>query len=222
MTHVLLVEDDRNLREALQDNLVSEGYQVAAAATAAAARVAFGSQRFDVVVLDLMLPDGDGYTLCRELRAAGAQSRILMLTARTLEEDLVRGFESGADDYLAKPYRLRELLARVAALARRAAVVGPPTHRFGAYVLDEAGRTLTGAQGPVTLTKTELDVLLVLVRNAGVVHSRDEILDAVWGAGVMVDPHTVDNFVGSLKKKLPGGGFRISTVRGVGFRFDRD
>jgi len=222
MTQVLLVEDDRNLREALQDNLVSEGYQVTAAPTAAAARAAFNAQRFDVVVLDLMLPDGDGYTLCRELRAAGAPSRILMLTARTLEEDLVRGFESGADASLAKPYRLRELLARVAALARRAAAAGPPTHRFGAYVLDEAARTLTGGQGAVPLTKTELDVLLVLVRAAGAVRSRDEILDAVWGAGVMVDPHTVDNFVGSLKRKLPGDGFRISTVRGVGFRFDRE
>lgn len=218
MSRVLVVEDDANLREVLADNLGTEGYEVGQAKNCAEARAAF-AQPWTVVVLDLMLPDGDGYGLCRELRAAKNPARVLMLTARTLEEDLVRGFEAGADDYLAKPYRLRELLARVSALARRGGEVSR-THAVGAYAVDEDARTVTGPKGLVELTKTELDVLLVLVRAKGVVRSRDEILDAVWGSGVMVDPHTVDNFVGSLKKKLPAGGFTIATVRGVGFRLD--
>jgi len=116
---VLVVEDDENLRLALTDNLTEEGYQVHSVAGAAAAIAAARENEFAVVVLDIMLPDGDGYSVCRRLREMGCTASVLMLTARTLEDDLVRGFESGADDYLAKPYRLRELLARVGALLRR-------------------------------------------------------------------------------------------------------
>ena len=119
MSALLLVEDDENLRVTLADNLEEQGYAVTQAATVQAAWAALEAARFEVVVLDLMLPDGDGYALCRKLRAAGHGCRVLMLTARSLEEDLVRGFEAGADDYLSKPYRLRELLARIAALVRR-------------------------------------------------------------------------------------------------------
>lgn len=219
-TQVLVVEDDSSLRLALTDNLEDEGYAVVAAATLAAARTALTKQRFDVVVLDLMLPDGDGYTLCRELRKAGNAARVLMLTARTLEDDLVKGFEAGADDYLAKPYRLRELLARVAALSRRAASAPvAATHSLGKYTVDETRRTVTGPSGDVELTRKEFDLLVCLLRAGDAVVKRDDILDAVWGA-VVVDTHTVDNFVSSLKKKLKAdtSGFELKTVRGVGFR----
>ena len=118
---ILLVEDDESLRLALADNLEAEGHAVEVAADGAAARALLAAKRFELVLLDVMLPDTDGYTLARELRAARNPARILMLTARTLEDDLVRGFEAGADDYLEKPYRLRELLARVKALLRRGA-----------------------------------------------------------------------------------------------------
>ncbi|MEW6434685.1 MAG: response regulator transcription factor [Myxococcota bacterium] len=219
---VLIVEDDANLRLALEDNLRDEGYAVQVAATVKAARAALEAGAPEVVVLDLMLPDGDGYALCRELRQKGLPSRVLMLTARTLEDDLVKGFEAGADDYLAKPYRLRELLARVAALARR----GPATpvgaaHRLGAFTVDEATRTVKGPDGEVELTRKEFDLLVCLLRAGERVVSRDDILDAVWGADVVVDTHTVDNFVSSLKKKLKGPGFELKTVRGVGFRLVR-
>src|SRR5205823_1345520 len=150
--------------------------------------------------------DGDGYQLCRQIRSERLPVRVLMLTARSLEEDLVRGFDAGADDYLSKPYRLRELLARIAALLRRGEVKRS-LHRFGSYTLDEAARTVEGTKGQVPLTRKEFDLLLMLLERKGEVLSRDDILDRVWGADVVVDLHTVDNFVSSLKKKLKGNGF---------------
>jgi DNA-binding response OmpR family regulator len=225
MSSVLVVEDDNNLRLTLEDNLKEHGYDVTAAATAAEAWKALEAKSFDVVVLDLMLPDSDGYTLCKKLRAKKLPARVLMLTARSLEEDLVRGFDAGADDYLSKPYRLRELLARIAALARRGAAGTPaaaPAHRFGPFTLETDARTVQGPDGPVELTRKEFDLLLLLLNSGGRVLSRNEILDAVWGE-VVVDLHTVDNFVSSLKKKLKvrrgPSGFELKTVRGVGFRW---
>ena len=218
-TQVLVVEDDSSLRLAVTDNLEDEGYAVVATASLAAARTALSAQPFDVVVLDLMLPDGDGTELCRELRKAGHGARVLMLTARTLEDDLVKGFEAGADDYLAKPYRLRELLARVAALSRRTGAAASTAHRLGPYQVDETKRSVTGPSGAVELTRKEFDLLICLLRAGDAVVKRDDILDAVWG-DVVVDTHTVDNFVSSLKKKLKAetSGFELKTVRGVGFR----
>ena len=223
-TQVLVVEDDSSLRLAVTDNLEDEGYAVIATASLAAARSAIATQPFDVVVLDLMLPDGDGTALCRELREAGHAARVLMLTARTLEDDLVKGFEAGADDYLAKPYRLRELLARVAALARRnSGTKVSSTHTLGHYQVDETRRTVSGPEGAVELTRKEFDLLVCLLRAGDAVVKRDDILDAVWG-DVVVDTHTVDNFVSSLKKKLrvESAGFELKTVRGVGFRLVKE
>jgi len=214
---VLVVEDDSSLRLALCDNLDDEGYAVSSAATLADARAALKKREVDVIVLDLMLPDGDGTTLCRELRAKRDPTRILMLTARTLEDDLVKGFEAGADDYLAKPYRLRELLARIAALVRRASVPVATKHTLGEWEVDEDARTVKNRQGAVELTRKEFDLLVFLLRAGDSVATRDAILDAVWG-DVVVDTHTVDNFVGSLKKKLK---LDVKTVRGVGFRLNR-
>lgn len=221
---VLIVEDDENLRLALVDNLEEEGYRVWAAATAAQAGQLVSERQFEVVVLDLMLPDGDGYSLCQKLRQEGSPSRVLMLTARTLEEDIVRGFEVGADDYVSKPYRLRELLARVRALSRRAPAPASEVLRFPGFELDCARRTLLDARGrPIELTRTELDLLRCLLLSRDRVLTRDEILDQVWGKEVVVDAHTVDNFVSSLKKKLrwePRSRFQIRTVRGVGYRME--
>ena len=223
---ILIVEDDENLRLALTDNLEAEGYRVEAAATGAGASTKLDEARFDLIILDLMLPDTDGYRLCRELRAAGSTAMILMLTARSLEEDLIRGFDAGADDYLAKPYRLRELLARVQALLRRGGGERPESTSLGVFRIDRLARKVTGADGSVVpLTRTEFDLLALLVKRVDHAISRDEILDAVWGPGVVVDGRTVDNFVSSLKKKLSwsaDSGFRIQAVRGVGYRMEID
>jgi DNA-binding response OmpR family regulator len=222
---VLVVEDDENLRLALTDNLTEEGYQVHAVAGATAAIDVARERSFAVVVLDIMLPDGDGYSVCRKLRELGCTAGVLMLTARTLEDDLVRGFESGADDYLAKPYRLRELLARVGALLRRGASTGGTTTKdLGGFSVDRRARKVMRADGSeIELTRTEFDLLVCLVDHVGEALTREAILDRVWGKGIVVEQRTVDNFISSLKRKLgwsDGCGFNIRAVRGVGYRFE--
>lgn len=223
MSRILIVEDDPNLRLALADNLDDDGHAVDEAATLAAADAALASAP-DLIILDIMLPDGDGYSWCRRLRATGDTTPVLMLTARALEDDLVTGFDAGADDYLAKPYRLRELLARVGALLRRRGALEPTApDTLGRVAIDRAARRVTLDGASVALTPTEYDLLAHLVAHPGRALSRDEILDAVWGE-VIVDPRTVDNFVSALKRKLdhrPGDPWQITTVRGVGYRLDR-
>jgi DNA-binding response OmpR family regulator len=174
-----------------------------------------------------MLPDGSGPDLCAELRAAGDSMPILMLTARSGVEDRVVGLDAGADDYLKKPYRLRELLVRLRALARRSGVAAPEENdvvTIGSLRIHRAARQVTDEAGvEVPMTKTELDLLVLFIESAGRALSRNEILDAVWGKDVVVDERTVDNFVSSLKKKLrwtPSSPFSIRTVRGVGYRME--
>jgi DNA-binding response OmpR family regulator len=233
---ILLVEDDDNLRLTLADVLRDEGHSVAAASDVKSAQSLLASASFDVVILDVMLPDGDGYALCMELKqraSSKAVPRVLMLTARTLEDDLVRGFDAGADDYLKKPYRLRELLVRVRALAGRARSDNGGTAprgarststKIGANVLDRVGRRVLDENGAeIAMTPKEIELLLLFVDSAGVALSRNEILDRVWGKDIVVDERTVDNFVSSLKKKLkwtPSSPFAIKTVRGVGYRME--
>ena len=223
---ILVVEDDEDLRLVLGDNLEAEGYEVTLARSAREAREALERTGFELVVLDLMLPDGDGYTICRELRKARRSERVLMLTARSLEDDVVNGFAVGADDYVLKPYRLRELLARVAALLRRPGDDAARRLGFAGFVLDLEARGLSDAQGRrVALTRTEFDLLVTLLEHSGVARSRDQLIDAAWGPDVMVDPRTVDNFVGALKKKLgwnAESAWRLVAVRGVGYRFEVD
>lgn len=222
---ILLVEDDETLRVALADNLEHEGYEVVTATRAREATERAASRPFELVILDLMLPDGDGYGVCRELRRRGDPARVLMLTARSLEDDFVKGFEAGADDYVAKPYRLRELLARVKALLRRAGAA-PETLAFAGFMLDSNARALADRAGrPIELTRTEFDLLALFVRNRNRALSRDAILDAVWGADVVVDTRTVDNFVLSLRRKLAwseAATFRFKALRGVGYRMEID
>ncbi|MBW2527946.1 MAG: response regulator transcription factor [Deltaproteobacteria bacterium] len=224
---ILVVEDDENLRLALEDNLVDEGYQVTAVSQGGAALEALAQNAFDLVLLDIMLPDVDGYAVCRKIRERDQSVRVLMLTARTLEDDFVQGFDAGADDYVAKPYRLKELLARLRALLRRPApesAKADPKHRFGAYVLDLAARSLCDARGQeIKLTRTEFDLLATLVQHRGEALSRSDLLAAAWDPEVVVEPRTVDNFVSNLKKKLrwqPEDPYRIATVRGVGYRME--
>ncbi len=224
---VLVVEDDENLRITLADNLEDEGYRVRAVDRGRAALEAVEHEHPDVVVLDIMLPDVDGYAVCRSLRQRGLVAKVLMLTARSLEDDVVQGFDAGADDYIAKPYRLRELLARVRALLRRGAARSEaPASGLPGFTIDRDARTVVGAGGRVIdLTRTEFDLLVFLVDNRGKALSRDVILERVWGGDVVVDPRTVDNFVSSLKRKLgwvAGCGYAIRAVRGVGYRLELD
>lgn len=227
MANLLIVEDDENLRLVLEDNLVEEGYAVKVAGDCESAITALTSQEIDLIILDIMLPDGNGYDLCTRLRSDGYQGRVLMLTARTLEDDIVKGFESGADDYLVKPYRLRELLARVKTLLQREPLHSErdnQTIMFAGFVVDTNARIIKdAAKHPVELTQKEFDILVELLRNQGRVLSRNDILDTVWGKRVVVDQRTVDNFVSSIKKKLSwtaDSSFCIHSVRGVGYRME--
>ena len=221
---ILIVEDDPHLRLALRDNLRDEGYDVAQAGSAREAEPLLRARAYDLLILDVMLPGEDGYSFCRRLRASGVQSMVLMLTARSLEDDIVRGFDAGAQDYLTKPYRLRELLARVGALVRRAGGAPPTVMSFAGFSLDLGKRTLSRADGSVIdLTRTEFDLLAFLLKHRDRALPRGEILDAVWGRDVIVDPRTVDNFVSNLKKKLgwtSASSFTIHTIRGVGYRME--
>jgi DNA-binding response OmpR family regulator len=225
---ILIVEDDENLRVGLQDNLEEHGYSVESAPDAATARSLLHKSKFELIILDIMLPDTDGYALCEELRAKGEQAMILMLTARTLEHDIVRGFDSGADDYVAKPYRIAELLARVRSLLRRTgdlrALGG--VGFLGDYRVDTESRIVQHKDGSrVELTRTEFDLLAHFLNHAGRALHRQQILDAVWGEDVIVDGRTVDNFVSILKKKLNWSlddPWRITTIRGVGYRFETE
>lgn len=214
---ILVVEDDENLRLALVDNLEELGLEVHAADCVAAARSLYAQQAFDIIILDLMLPDGDGYALCRDLRTQDSQVPILMLTARSLEEDLLQGFDAGADDYLTKPFRLKELLARVRAMLRRGRhpagdpANADPVYALGGCELNLRARVVRDPSGePVDLTRTEFDLLACLHEHRDTALTRDQILDHVWGNGVLVDYRTVDNFISSLRRKVsdhPASGF---------------
>ncbi len=228
---ILVVEDDENLRLPLVDNLEYEGFEVAHASTGESAIELARTRTFDVIVLDIMLPGISGYEVCKALRAQGSRAGVLMLTARSLEDDVVTGFDAGADDYLTKPYRLRELLARVRALLRRrggastevAAKASETTFDLDGVVIDRSARTVLDARGePVDLTRTEFDLLVFMVAHRGEAMAREVILDKVWG-NVRVDPRTVDNFVSNLKKKLgwtQDRKFAFRAVRGVGYRLE--
>jgi two-component system response regulator RegX3 len=219
---VLVVEDEVAIAEPLGEHLAREGFEPAVAATLEAARSLLVERAPDLILLDVMLPDGDGRDLCREIRRT-SDVPIIMLTARGEEIDRIVGLELGADDYVVKPFSAGELVARMRALLRR----GRGPARMGAIsigpvTLDPAARTVTKRDEPVELAAKEFDLLHLLMTNAGRVCTREEIMDDVW------DPHwfgptkTLDVHVSWLRRKLeddPSTPTLITTVRGVGFRF---
>jgi len=224
---ILLVDDERNLRHTVGYNLRREGHQVVEAADGEAALAAAAAQPPDLVVLDLMLPGVDGLEVCRRLRQRSAVP-ILMLTARGDEVDRVVGLELGADDYLAKPFSMRELLARVKAILRRvelsrARVPGPPSQFERDGLAIDAGRRRVTIDGQeVALKPREFDLLAFLARQPGQVFTRAQLLEQVWGYDYAGDSRTVDVHVRSLRTKLGDRADQprwIETIWGVGYRF---
>lgn len=220
---VLLAEDDRGVRESLERALRFEGFEVVTAADGRRALDLARSDNVDVLVLDVMMPEFDGLEVTRRLRASGSRLPILMLTARTEVSDRVAGLEAGADDYLTKPFALDELLARIRALLRRSGVTG---HRgilqVADLVLDPAARRVTRDGRAVELTKTEFDLLELLMLNEGVVLSRDVIYERVWGLDSETSSNSIDVYVGYLRRKLGDEPRLIHTVRGVGYVVRRE
>ena len=220
---VLIVEDDTVLLETLRYNLEREGFEVWTATDAESALKTFHAHLPDVILLDVMLPARSGFELCRLIRQH-SQVPILFLTARTAEEDRVLGLEMGGDDYIVKPFSMRELMARIRAILRRAAPEPVPMKRqFGELEIDlEARRVLRNGE-EITLSPREFALLALLTSHPGRIFSRDELLNRIWGLNVFVSPRTVDVHIRWLRIKIepdPEHPRYIHTVRGLGYRFD--
>jgi two-component system response regulator MprA len=222
--NVLVVEDDPDVRAALMRALSFEGYEVAIAVDGGRALEAVRQNPPDVIVLDVMMPFVDGLETCRRLRARGDATPILMLTALGDISDRVDGLDAGADDYLAKPFALEELLARIRALLRRSSGDVSELLAFSDLEMNLGTRTVTRAGVPVSLTKTEFDLLEVLLRGGGRVATRDQIYREVWGFDFETSSNSLDVYVGYLRRKTEEGGASrlIHTVRGVGYTLRDD
>lgn len=224
---VLVVEDNADLAFGLQRNLEFEGYAVEVAGDGKAALERLRGGRFDLVVLDLMLPEVEGLTVLRRLREGGDGTPVLILTAKGDELDKVRGLRTGADDYLTKPFGVLELIARVEAILRRAPARagggGPRTHGFGSVAVDLSARTVARDGEEVRLTPREFDLLVALLVRSGAAASRQELLREVWGHKAAVESRTVDTHVAELRRKLEADASNprhILTVRKFGYRLD--
>ena len=229
MKHVVLIEDEASISEPLSDALKAEGFDVTVASTGGDGIRVVASDRPDLVLLDIGLPDMDGRDVCRKLRA-GSEVPIIMLTARGTETDRVVGLELGADDYIVKPFSVAELAARMRAVLRRAGQAsefpdGPAGIRIGRVELDERTWSATLAGEPITLARREFELLLVLMRNAGTVMSRERLMEEVWDTNWFGPTKTLDVHISALRRKLgddPNDPTYIHTIRGVGFRFATD
>jgi DNA-binding response OmpR family regulator len=233
MSRILIVEDEQHIADGLRFNLEAEGHETVVARDGEQALHILLDERrpFDVVVLDVMLPGKDGFTVASELRAAGQFVPILMLTARGRPEDVLRGFESGADDYLPKPFELAILLARIKGLLRRrqwnerdvdGPEAPPDTYSFAGRTLDFGAMEIRAHGKAYRLTQMESDLLKYLVRNAGQAISRGTILQDVWGLHESTDTRAIDNFIVRLRRYLedrPSSPKILLTVRGVGYKF---
>jgi two-component system, OmpR family, response regulator RegX3 len=222
---ILLVEDEPAIAEPLAESLTREGFDLEVAQTAAEALEAVTRVRPDLILLDLMLPDGSGYDVCRAVRR-DSNVPIIMLTARGEEADRVIGLELGADDYVVKPFSAREVVARVRAVLRRSVATtgddGDQPLEVGGVRLDPATREVSLAGEPVDLTRKEFDLLELLMRNAGTVVTRERLIDQVWDVNWFGSTKTLDVHVSGLRKKLGDDSSApryLHTVRGVGFRF---
>jgi len=220
---ILVVEDDPAMSAGLKDNLEVEGYRVITAANARQGRAAAIQEKPDLIVLDVMLPDGDGVSLCRELRVQGLRQPIIMLTARGEEMDKVQGFEGGADDYIVKPFGLRELLARVRVQLRRHSGLGQSQEPMAVGVAEVDFRRHQLSRDGVLLevSAKELELLRYLVQHRGEVVSRETLLAEGWGHQREVATRTVDNFIVRLRKKIeadPAVPHYLITVHGSGYK----
>jgi DNA-binding response OmpR family regulator len=225
MSLILVIEDDPAILRGLADNLKYESYAVATANTGDAGLAMVRERKPDLVILDLMLPKLSGYEICRKLRAEGNQTPILMLTARAEEADRVLGLDLGADDYVTKPFSVREVLARARALLRRTQPGKPPVPdelHFDDVQVDFRSYEATKGGRPLELTRKEFGVLRFLASRAGEVISRDELLNEVWGYESYPTTRTVDNHIASLRAKIerdPAEPEYLRTVHGVGYKF---
>jgi DNA-binding response OmpR family regulator len=228
MPKILVVEDEAGIAFGLETDLRLEGYEVALVRDGVEAVERARSEKFDLILLDIMLPSKDGLEVCRELRRSGLRTPVILLTAKTAETEKIVGLDVGADDYVTKPYSPRELRARIRALLRRASPDcetdrAESIYRFGNLELDLIRFELRRDGIHLDATTTELKLLSALARNRGRVLTRDQLLDEVWGRAISVTDRVIDNHIVALRKKIeadPGSPRFLISVRGVGYRFD--
>ena len=224
MTRILVVEDEPGIALGLQDDLSLEGWDVELVGDGAAASKRAREERFDLILLDVMLPGKDGLDVCRELRRAGLRIPIIMLTAKAQEAEKILGLDLGADDYVTKPFSPKELRARIrAALRRNEGTAAAEVYRFGNVEVDAARCELRRAGSVVQTTATEFKLLSAFIRNRGRVLSREKLLDEAWGQGTFLTDRVVDNHIVALRRKIeidPAEPKYLISVRGVGYRFD--
>lgn len=220
---VLLVEDEVSYVEALEIGLAHEGFQIVAVQSLADARDALARVRFDLILLDVMLPDGSGLDFCRELHA-NSRVPVIITSAKSSEVDVILGLEFGASDYLTKPYRIRELVARIRAVLRRqAAAPHEDVLTVGDLVIDSQRRSVTRHGDEIELSRKEFDLLALLTSSLGQVVTRDACIDALWWGQDLTDTRTLDTHIKRLRQKIETDSAdprHLITIRGVGFRFD--
>jgi two-component system alkaline phosphatase synthesis response regulator PhoP len=223
MTSILVVEDEPGIALGLEEDLTLEGYSVEVVADGNRAVRRAREQRFDLILLDLMLPGKDGFQVCRELRKGGVDTPIIVLTARTQEAEKVLGLQLGADDYVTKPFSPLELQARIQAVLRRTGgKMSPNAYRFGEVEIDFARGEVRRAGAVVDVTPVEFKLLATFVRSRGRVLSRQQLLDDVWNDANCVE-RVVDTHVSNLRKKIepdPAEPRYVVSLRGMGYRFD--
>ena len=226
-SRILIIEDQPDIRKTIDYNLTRESFEVFQAASIAEGEQAIQQHKPDLVILDLMLPDGSGLTLCRDIKSdpATKNTLVILLTAKADELDRVIGFELGADDYVTKPFSVRELILRVKAILKRRASEerqpADPSQTFGALTLNLEAHQVFINDLEVGFTALEFRLLKHLIDRKGRVQSRDQLLEEVWGYSAEVTTRTVDTHIKRLREKLGSAGEYIQTIRGVGYRFSK-
>ncbi len=217
---ILIAEDEERLRKVIKKYLMNEGYDVLEAGNGEEALTVLDMEEVDLIILDVMMPVMDGWLTLKTIRKT-SQIPVMMLTARTDEEDTVFGFELGADDYVAKPFRARELVARVKALLHRSGKMAAADKiQIGELTIDSLAMRVEVAGEEVVLSPKEYEMLIYFINNKDQALTRDQILNRIWGYDFLGDDRTVDTVVKRLRKKLGIVGERIATVRGIGYRFE--
>ncbi len=225
MAHILVIEDEPEMQRGLRDNLEFEGYTVLVVGEGKKALETIRSKKFDLILLDVMLPGMSGFDICRTVRTEGVSTPIIMLTAKGEEVDKVLGLEFGADDYITKPFSLRELIARVKAVLRRTPAEKIATGKkisLGLLEVDLDSYTATKKGKPVSLTSKDFDILRYFWQHQQQVISRDDLLKHVWGYDESISSRTVDNFIVKLRKNIekdPSSPKHIITIHGTGYKF---
>lgn len=220
---ILIIEDDATMLRGLVDNFAAQGYDVLSANDGAAGLCKALSESVDLVVLDIMLPKMNGYEICQKLRERDRELPIIMLTAKGQEEDIIRGLNLGADDYVTKPFSIRELLARAAAHLRRRSEPEAETYRFGQCIVDLVSHRLLREGTEVALTPKEFRLLEYFVKRPGRALARNDVINHVWGRSIIVTARSVDRCISTLRSKIepdPRNPTHIQTIRDIGYRFE--